>query len=138
VRTLPTPLQVNKNLLQKTARTSMATQLYKSPSVKSASTEQLPANRIIVVLAGTASWYKVALTDGKEGFVEGKTVSELPYKKQTLKTATLLLDQPELAAAVKTTLPAGAGVQLMGKNDDFYYIVYGEMSGWVKISGQTL
>lgn len=128
-----TPVNVDTDLLQKTARVNTATQLYPSPSSKSASIEKLQANSVIAILAGTASWYKVALIDGREGFVEGKAVSGSSFKKQTVKVATPLLDKPEELAAVKTTIPTGNGIQLMGVNGAFYYVQYGEERGWVKL-----
>lgn len=132
-RTPATPVYVDTTLLQQTARVNTTTPLYAAPSPKAIIVEKLPANSVIAILAGTASWYKVSLMDGREGFVEGKRVAVSSFRKQTVKAAVPLLDQPDTLAAVKTTIPAGSGIQLMGTNGAFYFVKHGEERGWVRL-----
>jgi hypothetical protein len=36
-------------------------------------------------------------------------------------------------AAVKATVPAGAGISLLGQQGSFRFIGYGEQTGWVQL-----
>lgn len=134
-RDRPAPAEVTAAtaLLQHIIRNTSATSLLASPVKNSTLIEKLPANRVMQVMAATGSWYKVTLPDSREGFVESKTVSAQPYKKQLAKNATPLLDAPDTTAAVKITIPAGADMDILGEQGTYRFITYGEQKGWVQL-----
>ncbi|MBW8687186.1 M23 family metallopeptidase [Chitinophaga rhizophila] len=129
----PVPVTAPTDLLQQTVRNTAGVPLYASPARSAATLEKLPANRVMAVAAATGNWYRVVMHDGKEGFIESKSVSAAPYRKQSLKAAANLLDQPDTTAAVKLNIPAGKDVQLLGQQGDFHMVLFEGESGWVQL-----
>ncbi|MCF6402555.1 M23 family metallopeptidase [Chitinophaga filiformis] len=129
----PATVQANTSLLRQTARSTTATPLYASPIKNSTSLEKLPANYIMYVMAATGNWYKVVLPDSREGFVESKSVSGQPYKRLLTKTSTRLFDAPDSIAAVKTTIPKGKDINVLGSNGIYQFVNYEELNGWIQV-----
>jgi len=134
-RDRPAPVEVTASttLLQRIIRNTGATSLVASPVKNGTLIEKLPANRVMQVIAATGNWYKVALPDSREGFVDSKAISAQPYKKQLAKNAIRLLDAPDTTAAVKITIPAGADMDILGEQGAYQFITYGEQKGWVQL-----
>lgn len=129
----PSSIQASTDLLQRTARSTTATSLLASPIKNSTPLEKLPANYIMQVIAATGSWYKVMLPDNREGFVDSRSVSGQPYKRLLTKNSIRLFDAPDSIAAVKTTIPAGKDVQILGNQGTYQFVNYGEQTGWIQV-----
>lgn len=83
-------------------------------------------------IAATGHWYKVVLPDNREGFIESKSVSGQPYKKQVTKNVMRLLDAPDTIAAVKTIIPAGSSINVLGDHGLYHFVYYNEQKGWIQ------
>lgn len=132
-RPAPASIQARTDLLQQTARSTAATSLLASPAKNSASLEKLPANYIMHVIAATGNWYKVVLPDNREGFVDSRSVSDKPYKRLLTKNDMRLFDAPDTIAAVKTTIPAGKDIQVLGNRGNYQFVSYEEQRGWIQV-----
>jgi murein DD-endopeptidase MepM/ murein hydrolase activator NlpD len=128
----PAAVTADTGLLRQTVHSTGRTALHVSLE-KGSTPAQLPANQVMRVNAAAAGWYKVVLPDSLEGFVDSKAVSARPYKKEVTSTIIRLLDAPDTLAAVKATVPAGAGISLLGQQGSFRFIGYGEQTGWVQL-----
>lgn len=131
-RPSPAVIQASTDLLQRTIRNTVTTSLLASPLKGSALIEKLPVNHIMQAIAATGHWYKVVLPDNREGFIESKSVSGQPYKKQVTKNAMRLLDAPDTIAAVKTIIPAGSSINLLGDHGPYHFVYYNEQKGWIQ------
>jgi murein DD-endopeptidase MepM/ murein hydrolase activator NlpD len=132
-RPVPASVQANTSLLQTPARSTTATPLLTSPAKNSTSLEKLPVNYIVHVIAATGNWYKVVLPDNREGFIESKFISGQPYKRLLTKTHTRLLETPDSAAAMKTLIPAGKDIQVLGNRGNYQFVNYEEVKGWIQV-----
>lgn len=132
----PAPAAVTAplELLQHSVRNKRAASLRTSPEQAGAVSGKLSSNQVMQVLAATGSWYKVALPDAQEGFIESSLVSDETYRSLVLKNTAQVLDAPDSATAVKATLPEGSSVKILGGFGGYQYIRYKTLSGWMKQS----
>ena len=129
----PATVTAATTILQQPARNTTATTMFASPASNSTTVEKLKPNQLIFPIAATANWYKVILPNNKEGFIESKAITTQHYKTLKLTTAATLHDAPDPAAAIKTTIPAGATINILGTHASFQYITANNTSGWLKI-----
>lgn len=119
-------------LLAGAARTSRAVSLLASPEKNGALMAKLPANQVLQVLAAYRNWYKVLLPDQKEGFVESAAVTAKPYRERSLKDTARLLDLPAATAGVKTVIPKGGNIAVLGTFNGYQFVRFGEEEGWME------
>jgi murein DD-endopeptidase MepM/ murein hydrolase activator NlpD len=131
-RPAPRDVSASLELLHNTVRNTAAATLRSSADRSGTVAEKLPANQVMQVLAATGNWYKVALPDSREGFIESGLVSGKPYRSQALKNAAPLLDTPDTVTAVKDTIPAGSSISIMGSFGDYHYVRYQAVEGWLR------
>jgi murein DD-endopeptidase MepM/ murein hydrolase activator NlpD len=95
----------------------------------------LRTGTILRVMAATGNDYRVALPDGKTGYLTGKTLTTVskPLTKLKIKTSQSLFDKPALNAAVKLSLKEGQTVEVLGNYGD-YQLVSNENKeiGWLR------
>jgi murein DD-endopeptidase MepM/ murein hydrolase activator NlpD len=132
-RPAPAALTASTDLLTQTIRNTTTTTLLSSPAKGSTPVEKLPVNSVMQVWAATGNWYKVALPDNREGFIERTVVSAQPYKKQSTKEAMNLLDAPIATAATKTTIPAGSPIAILGNDGKYQFINFNDLKGWIQL-----
>jgi peptidoglycan LD-endopeptidase LytH len=111
--------------LNTNARNTVATSLRNS-------TIKLPANQLMRIIGAERNRYKVVLPDNQEGFVDSKILTNKPYRKFNITRATALFSAPDSNAAVKSTIPAGESVNIMGTFNDYYFIQHAASTGWLK------
>ena len=132
-----TPANINAALgnLNKILRTSSKVNLYGSPENKASIVTVLSPETIINVHSATGNYYKVALPDGKIGFINSKALRQTikPLRKLTIKIAQEnVYDQPDSLAAIKINLKAGQTVSVLG-NFNNYQLISDENAqvGWI-------
>ncbi|WP_207421209.1 M23 family metallopeptidase [Desertivirga brevis] len=98
--------------------------------------QQLAQGTLVQVLAASASSYKVALPDGREGFISGATLAPIssPLRRMKIESEIALLDNPEAGAARKTSLTPGLTVDILGKFNDYYFISSENNNGWISVN----
>ncbi len=131
-RPAPAVITAATTLLNNNVRNKTAVSLRSSPASNGTVITKLPANQVMQVLAATDKWYKVVLPDNREGFVESATLSTEPYRTTIMKQAGDLLAIPDSITAVKTSIPAGASIQILGAYNDFDFVSYEAVTGWIK------
>ncbi len=129
----PASIQASTGLLQTSARSTAATSLLASPAKNSNILEKLPANYVMYIMAATGNWYKVLLPDNREGFVDSKFISGQPYKRLLTKSSTRLLEAPDTLAAMKTMIPVGKNIQVLGNSGSYQFVNYEEEKGWIRV-----
>lgn len=131
-RPSPASITASLDLLQQTVRNPKAATLRGSPHKAGTPAEKLPSNQVMQVIAATGNWYKVLLPDTREGFIESNAVSGRSYRNRVLQHAEALLDAPDTTTAVKATIPAGSSVDVLGAFQDYHFVRYQSMDGWLK------
>jgi murein DD-endopeptidase MepM/ murein hydrolase activator NlpD len=97
-------------------------------------TFNLERHTIVRVLAASANDYKIALPNGKTGYVNAKLLTETkPLNTRKITTNPQnLYDSPNLAAGIKASLPVGQVVKVLGNFDDFELVATAEeVVGWL-------
>ncbi len=105
-----------------------------SPSAEADPLAELPRHTALLVMAGTGSWYRVALPDGRVGFVAARLVEEAerPLRREVLASAQPVRLQPSPAAVAIDSVAAGQPVDVLGRFGEFLYIQAGAgLAGWV-------
>lgn len=122
-------------LLRQDVRNKAAASLRASPAKAGMTIDKLHSNQVMQVLAATGDWYKVVLPDTQEGFIESAAVTDQSYRTLVLKNSAPLLDAPDSITAVKTTMPEGSSVNLLGGYGDYQYVRYKTLNGWIRQRG---
>lgn len=134
VITKPAAISSDLSLLGKASRTSALTKLLEGPSKSSTSITSLPSNTFVHILSASAAWYKVALPDGREGFLPSNHIRNLSnsIERYRLHADTPLLDEPADVTVSKKTLKQGDKLSVHARFDDYIYVRLGEIDGWIK------
>ncbi|MGV3539164.1 MAG: peptidoglycan DD-metalloendopeptidase family protein [Rufibacter sp.] len=135
-RAKPDPLKVDSRLFNAWTRSAKAkVALRAAPSSSAALLTNLAQHTPLQVVAGSSSWYRVALPNGQQGYVASSLVEPLDKPLQTirLRRKAFLLDASDAAAAAKLTLSTDTTVRVLAKLPDFW-LVRGpnETVGWVE------
>ncbi|MNK44413.1 Murein DD-endopeptidase MepM [compost metagenome] len=100
-----------------------------------ASTETLKQHTVVRVLAASSNYYKIALPNGKLGYIPSKSLVETkPLTTRKISNANQsLYDNPNLMAGIKANLTIGQTVKVMGNFEDFQLVSTEEnITGWIK------
>ena len=132
---LPAPnIRSDLNKLNATLRTLNKT-INISDNQQFSNPESLKNNTVLRVLAAVDNHYKIELPNGKIGYVANKSLVETK-KMNALKISDQrsLLDYPNLAAGIKTTLTAGQTVNVLGNFEDFQLVSTSDGNiGWISL-----
>lgn len=120
--------------LGKAYRTAAVSKLYNGPSRSAASTSSLEANTFVHILSASSSWYKVALPDGREGYLPSGNLRSMDnfLNRYSVTVDSRLLDKPDEETGSKTKLAPGENVQVYARFNDYMYVKSGVLEGWVK------
>ena len=94
----------------------------------------LDENTLLHPEAGTASFYRVTLPDGKRGFVTGLSITPAvkPLKRITIKRSLSLFSTPDVSASPKKLLAQGEKINVLAAFNDYYFISDKENTeGWI-------
>ncbi|MBC7902627.1 MAG: hypothetical protein H7Y27_04365, partial [Gemmatimonadaceae bacterium] len=114
-------------------KTANKATIYSAPD-KTSQTILLPeSNTIITPIAATGTWYKIELPDGRQGFIATNAVRSTaqPITTEQIKSDMRLFDQPDTTAAIKTQIPNGTSIDVIGRFDQFKLIRSGANKGWI-------
>lgn len=125
------------NNLNATLRTTGNTILRAAPNVTAIQLQSLKSGTILHVNAANSAWYTVQLPNGLTGFIQNKQVVnvEKPLGSLKVKASQLAVyDHPDSLAAIKSNLPTGKLVTILGHFENYHLIKDGqEQTGWIKM-----
>ncbi len=132
-RALPENINASLKLLNKYVRTTTHATVYAAPHTKADKIFSMLLNNIALTEAATASWYKILLPDGKEGFISSNVVTPTnrSIKKYTTQHTIYLLDRPDSTAAHKAVLSSNENINILGSFNAFNYIQKDNLTGWI-------
>jgi murein DD-endopeptidase MepM/ murein hydrolase activator NlpD len=113
----PAPLRVNVAWLGEWARAAKNNVVLRTtPRSTAASLARVPRNTALQILGGTADWFRVALPNGRQGYLQEGQVEKvtLPVKTQTLRAEAELVDLPLPQAAPVARISKNARVAVLG------------------------
>ncbi len=95
-----------------------------SPEGPTASTKELPKNSPLILLGGTADWYRVALPDGAMGYLSKSMVEPLgkPLRKVAIHEPRPILDFPDPAAAMMEEARQGNSLSVLAKSGAYLLV----------------
>ncbi|AKQ47662.1 peptidase M23 [Rufibacter radiotolerans] len=134
-RTKPTALKVDEKKLGSWARVAKSNvALRESPASSANSLLTLPLHTPLQVLAGSATWYRVQLPDGQQGYVTASLVESLdkPLQAVRLTRPADLLDASSEKASSRKSLPADTTVRVLARQEGYWLVkdAHGTI-GWV-------
>ena len=94
----------------------------------------LDENTLLKPEAGTGSFYRVILPDGKKGFVTGAAITSAmrPIRKISIKKALPLLSTPDYEGLRKKMFAVGEKVNILATFKEFYFVSDKDsMEGWI-------
>jgi murein DD-endopeptidase MepM/ murein hydrolase activator NlpD len=132
-RAAPANISTSTAVLNENMRNSKATSVYAAPTTTATKIASLESNSLLSIQAATASFYKVSLADGREGFVSSSTVSPIkqPLRKLSLLTDEALLDAPDSSAPAKAYLNKGEKVDVLASTGNYYFVQDEKGVGWI-------
>lgn len=91
------------------------------PTSKSKAKYSLPRHTPLQVLSATASWYRVALPDGTQGYIASSITQQVakPIKQKTLAKPEQLLTEAKPHAIVKESLTAGTEIAVLANYNNY-------------------
>jgi hypothetical protein len=128
----PKKIAADTSLLNEWARTTSSAKIYVRASMKDSVLFQVPRGAAIRINAAADSWYKIALPDGRQGYLKESVVANKELKTMKLRSSTRLLDHPSNAAASKKTMSEDLSVKIIGEFQQFYLVKYQNDFGWVQ------
>ncbi|NEM98564.1 M23 family metallopeptidase [Pontibacter sp. BT327] len=104
------------------------------PTSKSVLKSSLPRHTPLQVLSATASWYRVALPDGTQGYIASSITQQVtkPIKQKTLAKPEQLLTEARPNAIAKESLTAGTVIAVLANYNNYSLVrnKKGDM-GWL-------
>lgn len=100
----------------------------------------LPRHTAVRVMGGVGIWYRVALPDGRSGFVAGRLTEEMgePLWLEQIAQAQPLQAEPVPGAPVMDEVPNGAEIPVLGTFGEFLLVrAPSGRSGWMAAKGST-
>ncbi len=134
-RTKPASFQADEKKLGNWVRVAKPnTSLREAASSGAAPLEKLAQYTPLQVLAGSASWYRVLLPDGRQGYVASSLVENLdkPIQAIRLRREAPLLEASAADAATQKSISADSTVRVLAKQDAFWLVKDAEgTTGWI-------
>ncbi len=130
----PAKLSVPLNNLNSWMRSSKKARLYADQNPGTKNFLPLEENTLLRPEAGSGSYYRVILPDGKKGFVAGSMISSVikPLKRLTIKKLQPLYSTPDTAGLQKKLLLAGEKINVLAAFNDFYFVSEKDnIEGWI-------
>lgn len=130
----PADISSQLRALGRAYRTTSAAKLFIGPSRSAATVAALEANTFVHVLSASSSWYKVALPDGRDGYISSGNVRALENSLDNYRVTaeSPLLDKPDDFTGSKKMLSPGDNLQVYARFQNYMYVRSGELDGWVK------
>ncbi|MCG2616892.1 peptidoglycan DD-metalloendopeptidase family protein [Terrimonas sp. NA20] len=127
------PVNANTDRLNSFVRSKAPANIYASPSASSSILAKPASGTIMKVAGASENWYRVLLPDGLEGYVNSTLVTTDVMRRQSLKRAERMLDQPDSTAAARLTVESGITVDVLGQFSGYYLVDYNNTRGWISV-----
>lgn len=117
--------------------TSEGARLRAAPDPDADVMAELPVHTAARVVAGTGSWYRVRLPDGRSGYLAASVadVAATPVEELTPGDATPLLERPVASAAVMDSVMPAERVDVYARFGDYLLVsTDGSLKGWMRES----
>ncbi len=124
-RTKPAPLQADEKKLGSWVRVAKSNaSLREAASSKATALQTLPQHTPLQVLAGSATWYRVMLSNGQQGYLAASLVETLdtPIQSVRLRQEAPLLDASSAQAAPQKSLRVDSTVRVLAKQDEYWLV----------------
>jgi murein DD-endopeptidase MepM/ murein hydrolase activator NlpD len=92
----------------------------------------LPQGSAVQVVAATAGWYRVQVSNGAVGYIDSKSITSEQLRMYKADTIERILDEPVIHAAAMAQVPEGTSLPVLGLSDHFYLVKYGNTVGWIQ------
>lgn len=106
------------------------------PTQQAEQIEELPRHTALRVLAATGSWYRVALPDGRSGYVAARSTEKVssPLRRERLASSAAVRDAPSPRALVIDSIAARTVVPVLARFSGFFLIEtpHGR-TGWMSV-----
>jgi len=136
----PSPINVSLGNINKWVRSiDKAGKVYGEPLISPSNYVTVEGNSLLRVQSATAGWYKVVLPDGRQGYIQGGSITSInkPLEKVNSTSTLLLLNAPATDAPKITTIEKGEAVNVLAQFKDFYYVSAKESEGWLPKASVT-
>jgi murein DD-endopeptidase MepM/ murein hydrolase activator NlpD len=135
--TVPAPFSGDRALIGQRARVGRTrTRVRVAPDARSAIVAELARHTPLQVEGGIGSWYRVTLPDGTRGFVSAQLTEPLDnsIRRQAVAAGTLLLANPDSAAAAVDRIDQRIEIDVLGVFGNFIFVqgTSGRV-GWVSL-----
>jgi murein DD-endopeptidase MepM/ murein hydrolase activator NlpD len=135
---LVTEFSGDRSLIGRSARVGRdRSPLMERPSGRAPVAAALPLHTPLSIRAGSGNWYRVALLDGSDGYVEAEVVesSDQPIRREVLATGTEILARPTTVAIGVDSVIPGEAVGVLGVYGDYLYVRGPSgRSGWLLVN----
>ncbi|WP_240337059.1 peptidoglycan DD-metalloendopeptidase family protein [Rufibacter psychrotolerans] len=135
-RTGPAPVKVDAKKLGNWVRVARSNAtLREAPAAKATTLRTLPQHAPLQILAGSATWYRVMLPDGQQGYLAASLVEPLdkPLQAVRLRRQAPLLDASSDGAAAQKNLQPDSTVRVLAKQETFWLVEDAQGStGWIQ------
>lgn len=130
----PKNVTASTNALHQLMRTKGKAIIYAVATTNGSKLATVDANTLMRVNAATSSYYKVALADGTQGFVDeaNLTATNTNIKKLRLASGEKIFSHADTTAPAKTTLQQGDAVNVLAQFKEYYFVEANGIKGWVK------
>jgi peptidoglycan LD-endopeptidase LytH len=117
--------------ISKWARSSKKVKVQNLPRADADTVSTLPQGSAVQVVAATADWYRVQLSNGAVGYIDSKSVTNELLRTYKADTITRILDEPVIHAAAMAQVPKGTSLPVLGLADNFYLVKHENKVGWI-------
>jgi murein DD-endopeptidase MepM/ murein hydrolase activator NlpD len=134
----PPVLQVDTGSVGAWARTGRDGVLRQAAHASSEELASLDTHTMLRVEGGTGRWFRVALPDGRTGYVIGNLVEmpTPPLREQLVSAPQAVLEGPASIALTVDSVRAGDSVAVLGRFDDYLFVrASSGLAGWVGRAG---
>ena len=131
--TLPRPPTIETDRLGALLRARVAVSVRAAPARDARELAPVPAGSIVRAIGGIGAWYRLALPDGRFGFLPADLLApaDQPLWRRPVPEGLELRDAPRPNAALIARLQPGRDLEVLGTWGRFAYVVVDTLRGWV-------
>lgn len=107
-----------------------------SPEKQSVVLQEMTRHTPVLVLGGSAQWYRVQLPSGQQGYIAAKQIerARIPIQRVKANDTAVITDQPDPAAAVMETVPKGEALSALARFGSYWLVETAKHGlGWITL-----